>query len=171
MPENIHFLLMPPTHFIIFMLFLTTCNGINCVDKTQVQFSTSEVISNNIKSIFDDLKTSASMKCQVHMEFDSIAQKFTIKFGQSVDFPRLRSVENTYIHITTSIVSTNPEKKVNQASIKTIVHLICYSNNGCDRQLVIEHMNWLITTNYKTLESIIRPLILVQGDKKGTISM
>jgi hypothetical protein len=149
------------------MLFLTTCNGIICVDETQVQLSTSEATLKNIETIFNDLKTSDNMMCQVYMEFDSIAQKFTLEFGQSVKFPRLRSVENTYIHIVTSIMSANPETTVDQASIKTVVRLVCYSNDKCDRQLVLEHMNWLIRTNYRNLESIIRPLLLVQGDKQG----
>jgi len=149
------------------MLFLTTCNGIICVDEIQVQLSTSEAILKNIETIFNDLKTNDNMMCQVYMEFDSIAQKFTLEFGQSVKFPRLRSVENTYIHIVTSIMSANPETTVDQPSIKTVVHLVCYSNDGCDRQLVFEHMNWLIKTNYRNLESVIRPLLLVQGEKQG----
>jgi len=149
------------------MLFLTTCNGIICVDETQVQLSTSEVSLNNIQTIFNDLKASDNSMCQVYMEFDSITQKFTLEFGQSLKFPRLRSVENTYIHILTSIMSANPEKTADQTSIKTVVHLVCYSNDGCDRQLVFEHMNWLIKTNYRNLESIIRPLLLVQGEKQG----
>jgi hypothetical protein len=149
------------------MLFLTTCNGIVCIDETQVQLSISEIILNNIEAIFDDLKTSNSMMCQVYMEFDSIGQKFTIQFGQDVKFPRLRSVENAYIHTVTSIISTNPEKEVYQASIKTKINLVCYSNDECDCQLVLEHINWLIETNYRNLESIIRPLILVEGDKRS----
>ena len=138
------------------------CNGIKCVDEIQVQLSTAEIT----ERVFNDLKISNNNMCKAYMEFDSIAQKFTIKFGQFVEFPRLRSVENTYIHIVTSIVSANPEKNVNQTSIKTTIYLVCYSNDGCDRQLVLEHINWLTKTDYKNLEATIRPLILVQGDKK-----
>lgn len=159
--------MMSLTHFIFFMLFLTSCTGIKCVDEIQLQLSTSEIARTGMETIFHDLKTSSSMKCQVRMEFDSIAQQFTINFGQSLVAPRLRSVENTYIYIATSIISANSETDVNQTSIKTIAHFVCYSNDRCDHQLVLEHVNWLITTNYKSLESTIRPVILVQGDKKS----
>ncbi len=160
--------MMSPTHFIFFMLLLTTCNGIKCVDEIQMQLSTTEIASTGMATVFHDLKTSSSMKCQVRMEFDSIAQKFTINFGQSLVVPRLRSIENTYIHIATSITPAHSEMNVNQTSIKTIVHFVCYSNDQCDRQLVLEHVNWLINTNYKSLESTIRPLMVaVQVDKKS----
>jgi hypothetical protein len=149
------------------MLFLTACNGIICVDETQVQLSTSEVTLQNMETIFNNLKSSNNMMCQVYMEFDSVAQKFTIEFGRSVKFSRLRSVENTYIHIVTSIISANPEKTMNQTSIKTTIHLVCYSNDRCDRQLVLEYANRLIKTNYINLEFGIRPLLLVQGDKES----
>jgi hypothetical protein len=150
------------------MLLLTTCNGIKCVDEIQMQLSTTEIASTGMATAFHDLKTSSSMKCQVRMEFDSIAQKFTINFGQSLVVPRLRSIENTYIHIATSIIPLHSEMDVNQTSIKTIVHFVCYSNDQCDRQLVLEHVNWLINTNYKSLESTIRPLMVaVQVDKKS----
>lgn len=158
---------MSAIHFIAFMLFLATCNGIKCIDKIQVKLSTSEVMLNSIETFFNDMKTSTSKMCQVYMEFDSITQIFTIEFNQSIKSPRLRSIENTYIHIATSIKSANEGKKEsNQTSIKTKIHMVCYSNNECDRQLVLEHINWLIQTNYQNLESIIRPLLLVQGEKK-----
>ena len=159
--------MMSLTHFIFYMLVLTTCNGIKCVDKIQMQLLTSEIASTGMKTIFRDLKTTSSMSCQVHMEFDSIAQKFTINFGQHLVVPRLRSIENTYIQITTSIIAAQSEMDMNQTSIKTVVRIVCYSNDQCDRQLVQEHINRLITTNYTDLESIIRPMMLVQGDKKS----
>lgn len=160
--------MMSSIQFFIFMLFLTTCHGMKCIDQTQIQLSISDILVNNIDTFFNDLKIISSMNCQVYMEYDSILQKFTIAFGQSIKFPRFRSGENTYIHIGTSIKSANPEKNINQTTIITQIHMFCYSNNECDRQLVIEHINWLIKTNYRDLELIIRPLILVQGDKKGT---
>ncbi|CAF4762378.1 unnamed protein product, partial [Rotaria sp. Silwood2] len=154
-------------HFVIFMLFIRVCNGIRCIDEIQLQFSSSELHLTKIETIFNSLKRSNNAMCQVYMEWDSITQKFMIKFGQSMTLPHLRSVENVYVHIYTSIISVNAEKKINQTSIKTIVHLVCYSNDKCDDQFVVEYFNRLIQTNYKNLESTIRPLILVQGDKKN----
>ena len=158
---------MPISHFILFMLFLTVCTGIKCVGRTQLQFPTSKMVLAGLESTFDNLETNSSLECQAQIEFDSIAQKFTVKFGQSLDSPRLRSVENTYIYIATSIISARSDIDVNQTSIRTIGNFVCSSNDECDRQLVLEHIHWLITTNYKNLESTVRPLILVQGDKKS----
>ena len=159
--------MMPLVHIILFTLVLTTCNGIKCIEKVQMEFSTSEIASIDMKTIFHGLKTINSMSCQVHMEFDSIAQKFTINFGQHLVVPRLRSIENTYIQMTTSIIAAHSEMDMNQTSIKTVVRIVCYSNNQCDRQLVFEHINRLITTNYTDLESIIRPMTFVQDEKKS----
>jgi hypothetical protein len=107
------------------------------------------------------------MMCQAYMEFDSIDQKLMIEFGQTTQLPRLRSVENVYIHIVTSISAANPEEEMNQTSIKTTLYLVCYSNDGCDRQLILEYIDRLVKTNYRNLEFMVRPLILVHDDKKG----
>ena len=158
---------MSVIHYIIWAILLRVCDGIRCVDDGQVQLSSSELTLTNIQNTLNELEYSNRMKCQIYMEFDYMDQKLTIKFGQSVKLPRLRSVENVYIHIVMSIVLANPEKKINATSIKSKVHLLCVNNNDCDRQFVLEYFNWLMKTDYRNLESIIRPLILVQGDKKG----
>jgi hypothetical protein len=162
--------MVPPILFIIFVLFFRACNGIKCVDDTHIQLSSSELTLINIQHILNDLKYSNRMKCQVYIEFDSIAEKLMIKFGASMELPRIRSVENVYINIVTSMRSVGSEKNSNQTSISTKMYLVCYNDDACDRQLILEHFDWLIKTNYKNLESTIRPLILVQSDKKGTFT-
>ncbi|CAF3433353.1 unnamed protein product [Rotaria sp. Silwood1] len=149
------------------MLCITVCNGIKCVDKIQLQLSSAELSLTKIETILNRLKCSNSTMCQAYMEWDFIAQKLMIKFGQSMELPHLRTVENVYVHIFTSIISHNSEKEINQSSIKAIVHLVCYSNDKCDNQFVVEYYNRLVKTNYKNLESLIHPFIQVQGDKKN----
>ncbi len=156
-------------HFVIFVLFLKTCGGIKCADETEVQLSSSELTLTNIQKLLNDLKYSTRMKCQVYIEFEPVIEKLTIKFSQVTKLPRLRSVENVYINIITSIISGNPETTINQTSIKTKMYLICHNDNECDRQLILEYFDWLTKINYKKLQSTIRPLLIVQGGKKGTI--
>jgi hypothetical protein len=62
------------------------------VDDTHIQLSSSELTLINIQNILNDLKYSNRMKCQVYIEFDSIAEKLMIKFGASMELPRIRSV-------------------------------------------------------------------------------
>ncbi|CAF0895837.1 unnamed protein product [Adineta steineri] len=152
-------------HMIVSILFLEGYHSIKCVDQIQLQLSSSEMTLLNNETIFKNLKSIDRTMCQVYVEFDFINQKLIIKFGQSMEFPRLRSVENTYINIVTSMASVNFEKKINQTSIKTKINLICYSNHKCDQQLIFEILDRLIKTNYKDLESHIRSLIFVQKIK------
>jgi len=144
--------------FIVFMLVLTISEALRCIDQNEIQLSISHMQMDNIQQSLADLKSSNNEKCQVYIEFNSITQEFIIKFGHALEIPRLRSVENTYIGRSTLIQTNN-----NNTSILTKIEIVCYSNNECDRELVIEGIQWLLKTDYQQLDSIFHSLLSTQN--------
>ncbi|CAF3173642.1 unnamed protein product [Rotaria socialis] len=149
------------------MLFIKVSDGIKCIDDIQMQFYSSEVNLTKVMKTLNNLKSSDKKKCQVYIELNSVTKDLVIQFDQSMQLPRLRSFENVHVQISTSITSANPEKTTSQTSINTTVYITCQSNDECDTQFIEEYLTWLIKKNYRNLESSIRPLILVQGEKKN----
>ncbi|CAF3628938.1 unnamed protein product [Rotaria socialis] len=149
------------------MLFIKVSDGIKCIDDIQMQFYSSEVNLTKVMKTLSNLKSSDKKKCQVYIELNSVTKDLVIQFDQSMQLPRLRSFENVHVQISTSITSANPEKTTSQTSINTTVYITCQSNDECDTQFIEEYLTWLIKKNYRNLESSIRPLILVQGEKKN----
>ncbi|CAF4116771.1 unnamed protein product [Rotaria magnacalcarata] len=154
-------------YFIICMLCIKVSDGIKCIDDIQMQFSLSELNLTEVMKTLNNLKSSDKKKCQVYIELDSVTTDLVIQFDQSMQLPRLRSFENVHVQISTSIISASPEKNTNQTSINTTVYITCQSNDECDTQFIEEYLTWLIKNNYRNLEYSIRPLILVQGEKKN----
>ncbi len=53
------------------------------------------------------------------------------------------------------------------AKILTHVTFACDYADACNRRFVLDHLPWVIKTNYSQLESIIRPLLVVNNDNTG----
>ncbi|CAF0757763.1 unnamed protein product [Adineta ricciae] len=150
-------------HACIFILCVNFCLGLQCTYPVHIQLSAYELTLPNIEARLNNLRRTGGAICEVHMEFDCTTRILSIEFKQSTEAVHLRSIENVYIHTMKSFIS---DKSTNQTTTKTIIDLLCYSNDRCDQKFILEYFSQIIRIHHSYWTSIIRPLLTTGNSKK-----
>lgn len=152
--------------FIVMLASLVPmCDSVECLQGDPVYLSSSELTVEHLEEALKKLTTDELAICQVSMGFDIHSRSLTVKFLALMRFRRRRSAENTYTFISTSIGLDPSNQNPNQTSLETKLELGCYSDNACDRDLVLLYFQWMISADFAALELAIQPWILLADTK------
>jgi hypothetical protein len=146
----------------LIMIFVRICDSVVCLVGDPIELSSSTLINVNIEQLLNNRSRHERLMCQAWIEFDHVSKVFKLEFGSSMLTRWTRSTENIYTHVITSMIFSNPQYNRTRTSIQTKIELLCYSDDECDRQLILAYFQWLIISDSRQLEHAVRPWILIE---------
>ncbi|UJR24459.1 hypothetical protein I4U23_005835 [Adineta vaga] len=149
--------------FLIFLgtILLSTNNALQCINYDGIlSISVKTLTLNEIKqTINKSVHVKNQDLCYVQIRYYEDLQGL-ILFFQSIDsFEQTTNVD--------IIVSTKLYLSTNKSSIENTIAFVCDKENECNGKFMFEYLQWLFNTNYKTLETTIRPLLFPQTNQTG----
>jgi hypothetical protein len=151
---------------LIFIFAITNINALSCLSPYLFSISGDDFQLYNPQNIFDNLIVNDDQEyCIIKISINYRKKFFELRSYVDVDSANLTM--NREIYFGTHILIPQDETIDGEPDIWNIIEFVCNYPNVCDRTFVLDHLEWLLSTNYNKLALALHLLFPIEDKSEG----